>query len=235
MHACDIAATLEISTVIVPRYAGVLSALGMLLADVTRHYSQTVLRPSDAIDSDAIEALFAPMMDRALEELRQEGFGGETLRLTRSLDVRYVGQSYEIAVPFTVAYREEFDRAHARMYGYANPRRATEIVNLRLVATGITNKPQLPRYPIGEPIRAEPEEVRRAQFGGRAVATRFFRWEHLQPGSIGLGPAVIAGGQATAVVPPRFRFRIDGSGNLVATRAETGGRLKRRDVAAAHV
>lgn len=235
MHACEIAATLEISTVIVPRYAGVLSALGMLLADVTRHYSHTVLRRSDAVMADDLDVLFAPLEAQARAELRAEGFDGDALRIERSLDVRYVGQSYEIGVPVSPSYRQDFDSAHARLYGYANPVRATEIVNLRLVATGVTVKPPLPAACIERSAPAAPDHTAPARFGGRRVSTAFYRWDALPGGSVGEGPAVVAGAQATAVVPPGFRFRIDEWGNLVAARVESRRRPARRAMTAASV
>ncbi|MCC7126147.1 MAG: hydantoinase/oxoprolinase family protein [Acidobacteria bacterium] len=218
MHACELAAGLDMSTVIVPRHAGVLSALGMLLADVTRDYSQTVLRRSDDTSTLEIEAMFGPLVARAAMELSTEDFSESQVRIVQSLDVRYVGQSYEITVPFTDRYREAFDDAHARSYGYANPLRPTEIVNLRVTAIGITEKPHLPSVVVDDAIGATARRVADALFDGRLVPTSFYHWEALAPGSIGDGPAVVGGGEATAVVPPGFQFRIDEFGNLVATR-----------------
>ena len=231
MHACEIAGTLEIATVIVPRYAGVLSALGMLLADVTRDYSHSILRRSDEVPADALAAMFAPLVARAEGELAVEGFTGDAVRMVRTVDVRYVGQSFEITVPLSPTYRHDFDDAHARLYGYSNPTRPTEVVNLRLTATGITQKPALPRASIASTRAAIPVRVGPARFGGRTVETRFYRWEDLEPGSVGEGPAVVSGGQATAVVTPGFRFRIDEFGNLVAARA--GDAASRRPARAA--
>jgi N-methylhydantoinase A/oxoprolinase/acetone carboxylase beta subunit len=222
MHACDIAETLEISTVIVPRYAGVLSALGMLLADVTKDYSATILRRTDQITDEALGGLFEPLIVRAVDDLEREGFGPAQSIIARSVDVRYVGQAYEITVPFGAGYREAFDSQHARLYGYCNPRRATEIVNLRLTATGVTRKPSLPRREITEKQRPQPWRTASAAFGGRQTAAAVYRWEDLQPGSVADGPAVIAGGQATVVIPPRFSFRVDEFGNVVAVRSVVG-------------
>jgi N-methylhydantoinase A/oxoprolinase/acetone carboxylase beta subunit len=94
-----------------------------------------------------------------------------------------------------------------------------EVVNLRVTATGTTSKPTLPRLPPGEAAAPEPARVAQAQFGGKRMSTAFYRWEDLPSNSVGSGPAVIAGGQATAVIPPGARFRIDGFGNLIAVRA----------------
>ena len=229
MHACEIAATLEIATVIVPRHAGVLSALGMLLADVTKDYSVTVLRKGAEAEPAVLEESYVPLVRQAEMELAAEGFRGASVRFERALDVRYVGQSFEITVPFTPGYRKEFDLRHRRLYGYANPQRAAEVVNLRVTATGVSRKPALPRNVIEQPVPAVATHVAPAQFGGERLETRFYRWESLEPGSVADGPAVVAGGQATAVVPPGFSFRIDEFGNLLAVRPASREVTRRRE------
>jgi N-methylhydantoinase A/oxoprolinase/acetone carboxylase beta subunit len=217
MHACAIAEALDIRTVIVPRHAGVLSALGMLLADAIEDHAQTILRAGDAIDAAELETLFAPLVEEAERDLAREGFPPDRIHVERRLDVRYAGQSYELGVPMAPGFRQDFDRRHARIYGYADPRRPIEVVTLRVVAVGRTDKPALPRAE-APPSIAEPYRVGQARFGGALVATGFFRWRDLLPGTTGQGPAVIAGSEATAVVPPGFRFRLDEFANVVATR-----------------
>ena len=216
MHACEIAERLEIGSVVLPRFAGVLSALGMLAADVTRDYSASVLEPSDAVSLAALDRRFRPLVAAARRDLQAEGFNRTRQAIARLVDIRYVGQSYEITVPFGPTYRRAFDRRHERLYGYANPDRPTEIVNVRVSATGLTEKPKLP---FTRPRRAfvpRPASRRPGRFGGRSVTVSFYRWEALAPGAAGAGPAVITGGEATAVIPPGFRFHVDGFGNLVA-------------------
>ncbi len=232
MHACEVAETLEIATVIVPRYAGVLSALGMLLADVTKDYSLTVLRRTAALTDADIDALFAPIIARATGDLEREGFSGSGIAISLAVDVRYAGQAYEITVPAGPGYRDAFDRQHVRLYGYANPQRATEVVNLRVTATGITTKPALPRRPIDGPRQAVPWSTGAAVFGGRRVETAFYRWESLEPGRVADGPAVVAGAQATAVIPPGFSFRVDEFGNVVAVRSGRRAAGTRSDLTA---
>jgi N-methylhydantoinase A/oxoprolinase/acetone carboxylase beta subunit len=218
MHACAIAETLDIATVIVPRHAGVLSALGMLLADAIKDHALTILRAGDSIDDAELDALFAPLVAAAEGDLAREGFAPDRIHVERRLDVRYAGQSYELAVPMAAGFRDEFDRRHARSYGYADPRRPIEVVTLRVVAVGRTDKPALPRAE-APPSVAQPYRTGEARFGGALVPTRFFRWRDLAPGAAADGPAVIAGAEATAVVPPGFAFRLDAFANVIATRA----------------
>jgi N-methylhydantoinase A/oxoprolinase/acetone carboxylase beta subunit len=214
MHACEIAKRLEIPIVVVPRYAGVLSALGMLLANVTKDYSVSVLRKSDAITFSELDRQFKPLVMEARRTLSAEGFSRNRQFIQRLVDVRYLGQSYEITLPFSSDYRIAFDRRHSRLYGYSDPRRPTEIVNVRIRASGITHKPALPRHSVRN-VQARPFAVRHSRFNQRLFRTKHYRWDDLTPGARSHGAAVISGGEATVVVPPGFVFRVDVFGNLI--------------------
>jgi len=216
MHACEIAQQLEIKTVIVPRHAGVLSALGMLVADVTKDYSASVLKSSSQVAVKELERLCGPLVTTAKAELEAEGFPAKRQVITLSVDVRYVGQSFEITLPLTADYRNVFDQQHGKTYGYSNPARATEVVNVRVSAAGITDKPKLPFSKVRGASKAKPSAVRPGRFTGKNVKVAFYRWDDLKPGSYASGPAVIAGGEATAVVPPGWKFKVDGHGNVLA-------------------
>ena len=124
LHACDIAGELGITTVIVPRMAGALSALGMLLADRTRDYSQC-----GALGVSDYETRF-----RKLEKQARKDVPGATLK--RFADVRYKGQSYELTIPWSTEKPADFHKAHQRIYGYSDPKRVmTQLVTLRVRAT----------------------------------------------------------------------------------------------------
>ncbi len=224
MHACEIAHELGMRAVIVPRHAGVLSALGMLMADVTRDYSATVLRTSALLTRRDLAGRLERLVATAARDLRADGFGPRRSAIARRLDVRYVGQSHEITVDWSPRYEDEFHRAHARRYGYADPARPTEVVAIRVVASGLTPKPALPFTPPRPRRLPPPAAVRDGRFGGRSWRTATWRWDDLPCGVRGSGPAVIAGAEATVVVPPGARFTLDGFGNVVMT----PGRLPRR-------
>ncbi len=219
LHACDLAHSLDIATVLIPEHSGVLSALGMLLADVTKDYSASILKPTNAITEAELQHALAPLTERAYADLGAEGFNVIDMLLEPSLDMRYRGQAYEIAIPFTPDFPEAFHRAHAKLYGYANPARPTEIVQLRLKATGRTDKPALTQLhaPI-EPIPTpEPASIRQTIFGKRTLPTPLFHRDPLTPGHHGEGPAILMTGQSTNVIPPAWHWKIDAAGTLVAT------------------
>ena len=121
LHACEMAEDLGIRAVVVPRFAGVLSAVGMLMADRVRDYAAGVLGRDDTRDD--IEAAYRALEKRARRDLRGA-------KLVRSVDVRYVGQSYEL----TVGAAGEFHSAHERVYGYADRGRPLELVTVRVTA-----------------------------------------------------------------------------------------------------
>ena len=128
-HACELAERLDVSTVIVPLHAGVLSAVGMLAADCVRDYSQSVL------GRDPLLA-FQQLVSQATAEFSDEGFS-EVL-FERLIDLRYEGQSYEITVPWE--QRGNFHARHRELYGYGHPGRKVEQVTARVKAIAILDK-----------------------------------------------------------------------------------------------
>jgi len=133
LHACELAAALEIPKVVVPAHAGVLSALGMLVADCVRDYSAAVF-------NEAPETAFARLEAAARQDMRAQGF--EAATLLRSLDLRYEGQSYEINVPASRA--ADFDDIHAKRFGYSHAGRPVQTVTARLRAIGRTPEADQP-------------------------------------------------------------------------------------------
>ncbi len=125
LHACELAASLDIPRVVVPAHAGVLSALGMLVADCVRDYSQSVLNEDP-------QAAFVRLERLARRDMAAQGF--ENISLLRTLDMRYAGQSYELNVPEECA--DAFAEAHERRYGYRHEGRATQAVTARVQAIG---------------------------------------------------------------------------------------------------
>jgi N-methylhydantoinase A/oxoprolinase/acetone carboxylase beta subunit len=221
MHACEIAASLEMETVIVPRYAGVLSAMGMMLADVRKDYSRTLLRLAEECEAEVLEQHFAPMVEQAIADLEQEGFAAHEVEIERVFDVRYRGQAYEISVPLTTNFISAFHEQHHTLYGYADRTRPTEVVNLRVHAAGITRKHELAGGEAEARELPAPLSTAQTRFAGEWLPTPIYAQEALLQGCAGAGPAIVAGGEATIVIPPGFAFRIDGAENLIATSSAT--------------
>lgn len=218
MHACSLAQKLRIPTVIVPKNAGVLSALGMLLSDTVKDYSQSILRAGEKIKQPEMNRLFRPLLNRAERDMTKEGFPADKIRLFRYLDIRYVGQSYEITVPYSPSFREEFNRLHLRLYSYADEKRPVEIVNLRVKAVGITEKPSLLKHEYGAKDAAKARlDRKKMMFEGKLYLSYVYGREMLKAGNVFQGPALVLDYESTAVVPPRHSCRVDKYGNLVIT------------------
>jgi N-methylhydantoinase A len=221
LHACDLAVSLGIPRVLIPKFPGALSALGILCSDVIKDYSRTVLLPVESRGQAALhtklQRAFRVLERAARAELRREGFSPRAQRLVRQLDLRYRGQAFELTVPYARNFMAAFHRAHERRYGYADPGRAIEVVNVRLRAVGVTPKPKFRRARSAGARPPAEACFKRAPvwFDGRARPTDFYVRERLRPGNRIKGPAVIAEYSATTVVPPGWRMHVDGWENLV--------------------
>jgi N-methylhydantoinase A/oxoprolinase/acetone carboxylase beta subunit len=218
LHACDIADLLDIKTVLIPEHSGVLSALGMLLADVSKDYSLTLLKPTSATTEDELNLHFKPLLGHALSDIQSEGFAENEIAIERALDLRYKGQAYEITVPFTTDYEAEFHRRHEQLYGYSSSQRPTEIVHLRVKSIGRTHKPTLPIAAAEPRELPTPSAVRKTHFIRKPISTPVYHRESLAAGMHGHGPALIVSGQSTALISAHFDFAIDGVGTLIAKR-----------------
>ncbi len=222
MHACGLAAALDMRRVLIPKLPGALSALGILRADVTKDFSHTILLAAPTVGgaSRALHRAFAPLEVRGMREMRSEGFAARQVRIERLLDVRYVGQAYELTVPAAGDFLKYFHRQHERLYGYADAVRPVEVVNVRARLIGATPKPELPRSRMAKAeCRGAIASVRRVFFGGRAVSTRLYDRTRLRAGNRFSGPAIVAEYSATTVVPPGWRARLDAFENILMTRA----------------
>jgi N-methylhydantoinase A len=224
LHACELAEALGIPRVIVTALPGALSAFGILVSDVVRDYSCTVLwRTSEKLPLQRLDKEFTALGRNAEKDLREEGWPG-AIRYQRSVDVRYRGQGYELNVPFTRNLIPDFQHEHERRYGYKYPAREVELVTLRLRATiksrqSRVDTGRVPTSAPGRPSRAQLHNSRpeRASvfFGGKKISTAIYARDSLQTGKKYSGPAVITEYSATAAIPPGMRFWADKSGNLV--------------------
>ncbi len=213
MHACELAESLGMSRVLVPLHPGVLSAWGALRAPTERNYVQTVrmVDPEPAL----VERRFRPLVRRAKRDLRGEAkSGARSIRCT--VDARYRGQSYEIEIPFSASYHDEFQRAHHRLYGHAEDEHAVEVVNLRVSATVRREVPQV------ETLQSEsaPAGKHRLWWAGKWVDARRFERRSLPARGAVNGPLVITEVSATTLVPPGWNARVAKSGDLVLERTQ---------------
>jgi N-methylhydantoinase A len=221
LHGCDLAAALRLPQVLVPRLPGGLSALGILRADVAKEYVRTVQLPARSPGTArSLAAAFAAMERNGLRELAREGHRGPAqVRVERMLDCRYTGQGYELTIPVGRGFYEfvgAFHRAHEQRYGYSDPTRPLEVVNVRVRMAGLTPKPAVARARLSSASPAAAREAVDSIFvGGRGVPAAYYRRERLRAGNRLRGPAVVTEYGATTFVPPGWTCRVDSYGNLL--------------------
>jgi N-methylhydantoinase A len=231
LHACALAEALSIPHVIIPAFPGALSALGILLSDVIKDYSRTVLLTVvDKLPQASLAQEFSALEKQAAKDVRQEAWQGR-IHYQRSLDLRYRGQGYELNLPYTKNLLADFAQEHQRRYGYAHPARSVELVTLRLRAIVKTGGSE-PMKHVGKmnhvgtgtltrPGRAKLGSLSQTQvpvlFDAKKLATTIYSRDALKPGKKYSGPAIITEYSATTVIPPGKTFGIDPALNLIVT------------------
>ncbi len=225
MHACELAAELGIPRVLVPGHPGILSALGVAIADVVKDYSRTVMLRGDDLDSARLEEEFHGMEQQARAELVDEGLRADDMTPRRFLDVRYVGQSFELTVDcpplvepgdLTAGISSDFYEAHLQRFGYADAALPIEVVNLRLKLELAMDKPQL-EPAANQGSDSAPAVIGNAEvvFADGPVATTLYNRDLLQTGNRIAGPALLLQLDTTIVVPPGWNGEVDPYGNLL--------------------
>ena len=221
LHACALAEALSIPHVVVPALPGALSALGILASDVVKDYSRTVLwRVSGKIPAQQLNREFSALQRNATKDFRHEAWQGKP-QYSRTVDIRYRGQGYELNIPLTKNLLRDFEREHHRRYGYIHPSREVELVTLRLRAILRATRTHVGTAALGRPSRAKLERLSSSStpvlFDGKKLETKIYSRDDLQPGKKYLGPAIITEYSATTVIPPGKHFHLDRASNLIVT------------------
>ncbi|MCO5089554.1 hydantoinase/oxoprolinase family protein [Bosea sp. (in: a-proteobacteria)] len=232
VHGGRLASSLSIPRMIVPAAPGVLCAFGLLAANIEHEQTRTLGRRLDEADPAEVAAMFADL-DRLCEaKMRRENVDMSRVEVTHLMDMRYVGQSYELEVPTeAVRGRAElkaailaYNELHGRIYGYTHPE-AVEAINLRSVFSFKGGRPPVETAPAGG-RRAEGyghKGTRRAYFEelGGYVDTPLYDRARLTPDVPIAGPAIIEQPDTTTVVYPGQVATGDWAGNvIVVTGAE---------------
>ena len=220
LHACELAAALGVRRVLLPKFPGALSALGILRADWVKELSQTVRLAgySPRKMQEELRRAFLVLERRGNAEMSTEGFSSAQITIARSLDCRYVGQGYDLEVPASEKFAAAFHRAHQLRYGYADSKRAVEIMSVRARFTGVTPKVGLPRGSMaGSSARAAVDAERKVFCAGRRLPTPFYERAKLRPGNRFAGPAVIVEYGATTYLPPGWCAAVDAYENILFT------------------
>lgn len=218
LHAAFLAGLLDIQRILVPANPGLLSAMGMLAADVVKDYSRTVMWNQETAESGReLEEMFRRMEMQGMAELAAEGVPEDAFVFRRFLDMRYRGQSYELLVPAGEEVVQRFHELHQQRYGYFDAVREVEVVNVRLRAGGRQKRPVLRR---GKPGAASaPSSTallgkNSTVFDGNTVDTPVYLRDALAVGNRLAGPAIVVEFSSTIVLPPATEAEVDEWFNL---------------------
>lgn len=221
LHACDLARSLGIRTILVPPGASTLSAYGMLVADVVRDHVQTVMLPGGTPVAE-LERLLRPLVERGEREIAEEGVSPGNVSVHRLLDTRYVGQGYEVTIPFGGDFVDRFHSTHEKVYGHAEPSAPVEVVNLRVRVVGEVAAPPLPAEEAGPADPLPALESRREVVvttpdyeGAELLQVPFYNGARLRCGAFVNGPAVIVRRDTTVYLSPADHATVDRQLNLV--------------------
>ena len=219
LHAAGLVAELGMASAIVPPSPGLMSALGLLDADLRHDLAAATLMPVAAPDKVRLATTFATLEADARARLDKDGVEEARRRLDASLDLRYIGQEWSMTVPFdrneplgSVAAR--FHDLHERVYGHAAPEEPVEIVTARVSATGRFDRATFETSSRGG-IRER--EIRDVRFAGDAShrPTTIVHRASLGPRDTLVGPAVVEQLDTTTLIPPGWVARVDPSGSLI--------------------
>lgn len=227
VHAARLARELGMKRIIIPRTPGVLCALGLLMTDLRTDFSTTQMSRLDDATPDSVAQAYAALEAQSIAWFDQEGIDEVARRTERSVDLRYQGQNYEIAVtlpqgPITAdslgALKQGFLDAHRQLYGFIAEGEPVQIVTFRLSASGIVDKanfrPQHDAGPDASSAMTGHRDVWMVEAGGFTSAALYNR-DLLRPGNIIHGPAIIDQMDTTTVVPTGMAVTVDSYLNLL--------------------
>jgi N-methylhydantoinase A len=227
LHAARLARELEMQRVLVPRNPGILCAMGLLLTDLRADFASTRLMTLEAGVAPEIERAFADLQRRAEDWFTHEAIPASDRRVVQTVDMRYAGQNYELAVPLPDGaigratldkLAAAFAEAHQRMYGFVAEQEPVQFVTFRVEAIGLVRKARLKEHPLAgedasEGVRGQ-RDVWLAE-AGALVQCPIYDRDWLRPGNRFAGPAIVEQMDTTTVVLPGMTARVDPYLNLV--------------------
>jgi len=227
VHAARLAKELGMKRILIPRTPGVLCALGLLMTDLRTDFSSTQLTRLDEANADGIGEIYAALEAKAYAWFDSEGIAPQAQQISRTVDVRYAGQNYEISVPVQAgtvtaatfaAIEEAFLNAHRQLYGFIAEGEPVQMVTFRLAASGLVEKAQFQPAEMEGPDSSAAitgsREVWMMEAGGFVTATLYDRAK-LKAGNVVQGPAIIDQMDTTTVVPMDTTATVDAYLNLM--------------------
>jgi N-methylhydantoinase A len=227
LHAARLARELDISRILVPRTPGILCAMGLLLTDLRADFATTRLHILATAALPDINTAFIQLHAQAEHWFEEEGIAPEARQLTRTVDIRYAGQNYELAIavpegPITSAtldaLADGFARAHRRMYGFVADDEAVQLVTFRVEAAGLVRKASFePRGDAGRDASGAIVGERRVWLpeAGGFVPCPIYDRTRLDAGNHIAGPAIVEQMDTTTIILPGMSARVEPYLNMI--------------------
>ncbi len=227
LHAARLAKELDIGRILVPRNPGILCAMGLLLTDLRADFATTRLTTLGAAAIPEMTSAFAQLSRQAEAWFEAEHVGLDARRITRTVDMRYAGQNYELPVPVPTGpvtpalldmLAQGFAEAHERMYGFVAEGETVQLVTFRVEAAGLVRKAAFQPHPDAGPSADAAIVGRRDVWlpeAGGFVSCPIYDRDKLRAGNRVAGPAIVEQMDATTVILPGMTGRVEPYLNLI--------------------
>jgi N-methylhydantoinase A len=234
LHTGAMLADVGIGRAIVPRYPGVTSAMGCVIADMRQDFVQTINSMVDTLDENSLARFMQDHVDQGIAMLDAAQTTFDSRDITFELDMAYVGQTHTVSVPLTVEVSgtrvktptraeisEAFDTAYHATYGRLLKNGARRVMNLRSAVTGRRPKFDLSTLaPVGGSVEGALKGQRKVHFGDAWHDTAIYKRLDLPVGAVIRGPAILEQPDTTVLIEPDLTGTVDQYGNTVITRQE---------------
>ncbi|MCC3358937.1 hydantoinase/oxoprolinase family protein [Bacillus sp. REN16] len=228
LHACEVAEKMGIKNVLVPPSPGTLCSLGLLMADTKFDVSLSRVLIANSENIETVRDIIGKMIVEGNTMLEKEGVDRTDRRFTCTIECRYDRQNYEIPIEIGTNFTEaemnqliyDFHEQHNKLYGYSNYNMKIQMVNYRVSAIGIIEKPDLKEDEIIPDAPAPmPIQKREVMFEGHEIfkSTYVFNRNEIKSGCTIKGPAIIEEMDSTTIIPPKWVAYTDGFKNIRAS------------------
>lgn len=224
LHAANLAAEIGMNQVLVPRYAGILSSFGLLVADIIRDNVQTRVSLCKETDRSQIASEFAKLRERTMEDMEAYGLQNKEIMFKYSCDARYQGQAFELQIELDESEADgaviaaKFHEAHLKRYGHQSPQNLVEIVNYRIKAIVSRKNDQLDTLSYQPDASLSAVEENKILVNGKWENCRFYNWNGLSREIPVTGPAVVEESSTTCYIPRGWTGTIQANGSLLMKR-----------------
>jgi N-methylhydantoinase A len=222
MHAMFIAENLGIEKILVPASAGTFSAWGMLQTDIRQDEVRTYVSLLKESDDSYMNKLFSEMIENSNITLKKQNINSNNIKHSKQYDLRYAGQEYTVTVEqksnssnLREELEKDFHKIHLNIYGHNNPEGIVEIVNLRVVSTGLLDKNEQQKLSAKITSNSKFRKINQVYWNNKMQDTKVYKLSNIAVKDKITGPAIIETETSTVVIPKNYATYLDDMSNLL--------------------